>query len=407
MDLADWANLANLFAFGKLPPELQSHVVMFTKNPWFELITVNKAWLTFVFTARIQNLNLRQYPAFPLDKMPTLNLTALNVWRNRNITSEHISRLIGLKRLAIGGITQPLVIRQFTNLTFLDLGNNHTVSNKCVRVVSNILNSLSLTRNPRINDQTVAMCTNLTSFNLLGNTMITNMGISRLTQLTYLSLFDNANITDMVVKQMTSLTKLVLVGNGTITDDSVSRLLHLKSLDLGGNSVITNASVSKLTALTVLSLACNRNITNSGIATLTNLTSLNVDSKKCKITYEGLYPLVNLTSLFMARNYKLAYDIIELPAHITRIDLSGIPRISPHTSPFLSNITALTITGDNGIEDHELALFTNLKILNITMNPLVTMLSVSQLTSLTTIAIRQSAISRDMLTHMSRLHISV
>jgi hypothetical protein len=158
-------------------------------------------------------------------------------------------------------------------------------------------------------------------------------------------------VTNECLKRLTNLTELRLAHNKNIESKSIAGLLKLTSLDLRYNDRIENETIAKLTNLKRLSLECNHKI-SIGLLSLPNLIALNLSGCSSLSGCLGDDVLVHLTNLTV------------LSLRINRV-------ISDVSLSVLTNLVALDLCSNSNITDAGLRPLTNLTHLNLDKKSLI------------------------------------
>ncbi len=214
-------------------------------------------------------------------------------------------------------------IEYATNLTYLNLNENHKISDISPLAGLTNLTDLHLTYN-RISDiSAVTGMTNLTELNLHSNQISDISAVAGLTNLLYLNLggnqisdisavggLTNLETLNLVYNQISDISALASLTNLTelwlrqdcISDISaLAGLTNLTELDLTGNAISNISAVGGLTNLTELSLSWNLISDISAVAGLTNLTYLYMGGNQIS-DISPFSGLTKLTSLWLYRN---------------------------------------------------------------------------------------------------------
>lgn len=164
-----------------------------------------------------------------------------------------------------------------------------------------------------------------------------------------------------------------------IDDTIVQKLVNIKELHLAQGAVITDKGLRHLTKLTSLRFGgLMEEVTDEGLKRLTTLTSLFIEAKNKHITSTGIKPLINLKTLVVdCYNCCCTDKAIEC---MTNLTILGLPEV---TSDYVT---------DSGLKH-----LTNLKILHLGENMLVTGQGLSHLTNLTRLITLNEGITFNML----------
>lgn len=244
----------------------------------------------------------------------------------------------------------------------LSLVNKYFNDNvKKIRIISN-------KDYPKMKNEYLQSLPNLTELYLPGGYVINYQGIRYLKNLKILDLTctrsPDERITDSDLSKITSLTHLGLSYNRIITDEGISGLTNLTFLDLAGTT-ISDRGIMNLNKLEFIRLSGNTMVTNDGLARLSSLTDLNLYSND-KITFnESMYRLKKLT---------LGYNFIILDDELSK----------------LTNLEILDLEFNKIITDKGVSNLVNLK--DLFVNDLITNEGISNLTNLRSLALGNNTI---------------
>jgi hypothetical protein len=133
------------------------------------------------------------------------------------------------------------------------------------------------------------------------------------------------------------------------------------------------------------------------MSSLVNLTALDLSNRYPVITGEALEQLTNITSLNVARcNYFPTYVVRNLK-NVTELDLSFTMMISDETvlATSLHNLTSLCIDKSLALSNRCVSKLTNLRILSLVGNEVVSDIGITGLTNLTSLDISRSQLCTD------------
>lgn len=227
----------------------------------------------------LTKLSLANCKDFQEDSLSLLsNLTNFSTSGGNNITGCTLAHLPYLTTLKIScedsGFNEEF-LRDLTQLTELDVGNNGAITGRTSPYLTN-LRKLSLQTDAYrmiFEGQYLKQLTTLEDLNLKSNRTIQDEDIQPLTCLTFLNLHGNQVITDKGLLGLTSITELDLFQTQHITGKGLAGLPHLLSLNLGSNKKVTDEELGQCTNLTALSLNGNDVITINALYKLPKLCS--------------------------------------------------------------------------------------------------------------------------------------
>jgi hypothetical protein len=258
--------------------------------------------LSFVTSLKLERLiNFNNIP----------NLTSLQI-----SGSDHIDKLTRLTKLVIREYESASMIKDLTNLTYLNIFD-HSFTSKWINRLTN-LTYLDVRGINKIKDKHIKRLTNLQSLEI--STKLSTDTLISLTNLTHLYLFDII-IDNNTLRLLTNLKSLVIMTEGVNIDYGIETLTNL--ITFKPNSILVNdETLTKLTNITELSLCMNYTIHSTTlyklphlidlnlnlnsvcrhINNLTNLTRLNIQSASCKY---DLIKLTNLTDLSVPTHFRI------------------------------------------------------------------------------------------------------
>lgn len=334
---------------------------------------------------------IKQFPKIDdkveeLVKNADLNLLASEMQRNR----EMMTALIFLNndprfnQLMPSPLINDTVLKNLTNLTNLNLGDNELITDDGIKNLSQ-LTSLNLSNNDKITDEGIKNLTALTSLNLTNTEKISNKVFKNLIELRSLNLTDNEEISDKGIENLKNPTKLIILNlatNDEISDDALQLLTNLADLDLTNNEMITDNGIQGLPEITRLNLARNPEITDEGIKNLKRLQSLDL-SLNNRITNAGIENFPHLTDLNLAYNRKI--DRLPNLVHLRNLDLTFNGLIGNSELKKLINLTHLNLASNPKITDAGIEDLMELISLNLDRNRNITDAGIQKLMKLTTL----------------------
>ena len=152
--------------------------------------------------------------------------------KNQECKTLIISSIINLKIHSSFDEMNDIIMRQFTNLTNLEINSNKLLSCYGLKPLLK-LKKLRLYNVNFMDNKTINIFTNLTWLELFNCNGITN--ITKLTNITTLGISYNNNISNKCVIKMTQLTELHLWNNNVITEKTLKKLTNITSIDLSNN----------------------------------------------------------------------------------------------------------------------------------------------------------------------------
>lgn len=170
----------------------------------FQTLISNDGIMNLPFPRKLTTLNLCSNRLITDDGLKILtNLTSLNLSFNSKISGEGLIHLPKLLHLDVSfGTHNIFCIKSLTNLTHLDLHNNHVITDCDIRNLKN-----------------------LKYLNISYNSTITNYGIYDLTNLTYLNLVFNKKVSS--VKSLINLQFLILYHGSYIKDINPNTIVSI------------------------------------------------------------------------------------------------------------------------------------------------------------------------------------
>lgn len=226
-----------------------------------------------------------------------LNLSEI-IGTTPGYASDEKENVTGLNLYGIKEISDYSFLKDFENLTVLDLTGNH-------------LPDIIFLKDLR----------NLTHVNLEINQIRDISALDDLTHLTGLNLGINEIPDISVLNGLTKLTHLDLGGNQISDISSLSGLRNLTFLNLSGNDISDISVLTNLTNLTELYLSSNHITDISKLGSLKNLRRLYLDSNKIS-DIPVLQDLTNLTGLNISANQISDISSLKDLPNLARLDLS-------------------------------------------------------------------------------------
>ena len=335
----------------------------------------------------------------------------------KTITENESEKTITIDETVVSGITEIELsnknitnitgIEKFTSVTTLDLSNNKIIDLSPLNVdgLKNKITNLNLSNNEITDISVIAGYTILTDLDL-GYNQITNISyISNHTALTTLYLNNNQITSVSDLASCSTLSNLYIQNNEITSLDGIQSITTITGLYAANNNITDISNLSTLTLLTTLDLSGNQ---------ITGLTSLSSFSALVNLYLEncGISDLTEICKVTSLKDLNLAGNNITAmvksgDGNVTLNKLTQLKKLNLSNNKITEipdTMKGLTLLEELNLENTEagkneitsianIVNFTGLKILNLNGNKVSELPTLTALTKLEELYLKNNSIS--------------